>query len=620
MVIGLSQKESSPHPAEPPREPRRRRPVLVAVVALAVVLIAAVAGWIVLRGVLARQELTAAMPDIAAVRKAVESGGLARARAASADLERHAKAAVSLTSDPVWRVAEGIPWIGANLTAVRTVATVSETVASEVVRLLIGVATEVDTRRLDLSGGRVDLARLAAAQAPVEGAQTAFRRAEASVEALPSGGLLSPVGTAVDRMRTFFAQTAPTIDVAGNAARLLPGMLGADGPRTYLLVAQNPAELRATGGLIGSVAVIHADKGAVSLASQKAGSTIGPWRSPVVSVPAATQGLYGPLVGRFLQDANLTPDFPLAASTVAAMWASSTGTAVDGVVTMDPVVLAAVLRATGPIALPGGDTLSAGNAVRLLLSGVYQRYGDPSTQDSFFASAASAVFGRVTAGGLDGRVLIAALADSGTSRRILIWSAHPAEQRVLASTTLAGALPTSTAETGGFGVYFNDATGSKMSYYLKSEVAAGATVCRADGKPTAHIRVTLTNTVAAASVPGLPAYVTGAGKSGVPVGSILTRVVVYRPADGLLLGVTSGGARHSAVSGTDRARPVAVTEVLLAPGEAKTVQVEFLEVGQTGTALDVTVAPTLPGDGSTPVVGARRTAAALVVPCATGIK
>ncbi|WP_223227690.1 LLM class flavin-dependent oxidoreductase [Leifsonia xyli] len=59
---------------------------------------------------------------------------------------------------PLWRVAEGIPWIGANLTAVRTVATASEMVASEAVRPLIGVATEADARRLDLSGGRIDLA------------------------------------------------------------------------------------------------------------------------------------------------------------------------------------------------------------------------------------------------------------------------------------------------------------------------------------------------------------------------------------------------------------------------------------------------------------------------------
>ena len=38
-------------------------------------------------------------------------------------------------------------------------------------------------------------------------------------------------------------------------------MAGADGPRDYLLVFQNNAEIRATGGLPGSWARLHAEDG-----------------------------------------------------------------------------------------------------------------------------------------------------------------------------------------------------------------------------------------------------------------------------------------------------------------------------------------------------------------------
>ena len=38
-------------------------------------------------------------------------------------------------------------------------------------------------------------------------------------------------------------------------------MLGGDGPRNYLLVFQNNAEIRATGGLPGSWAEVHAEDG-----------------------------------------------------------------------------------------------------------------------------------------------------------------------------------------------------------------------------------------------------------------------------------------------------------------------------------------------------------------------
>ncbi len=50
-----------------------------------------------------------------------------------------------------------------------------------------------------------------------------------------------------------------------SAARLLPPMLGADGPRDYLVVFQNLAEPRATGGMFGSFAVVHTDQGKVTV-------------------------------------------------------------------------------------------------------------------------------------------------------------------------------------------------------------------------------------------------------------------------------------------------------------------------------------------------------------------
>lgn len=620
MAIGLSREEAPPLPAEQPPPPRRKHPLVTAIVVVLVVVLAAAVGWIALRGYLARQELKAALPAVGAVRQAVQEGDLPRARAAAAELEKHAASAEALTSDLVWRLAETLPWAGQNLAAVRVVAAATDTVAGDVVRPLVAVAGAADPRALDLAGGRIDLAPLIAAQPDVERAQAAFHRAQTSVAALHEDSLIAPVGAAVGKLDDAFAQTAPAVDAVGNTARLLPGMLGADGPRTYLLVAQNPAELRATGGLIGSVAVLHAEHGSLALVSQTAGTSVGPWAEPVASIPDATQGLYGPLVGRFLQDVNFTPEFPLAASTAAAMWKTSTGQTVDGVVTMDPVVLSALLKATGPIALPSGDTLSSDNAVSLLLNQVYQRYPVPADQDAFFASAAGAVFSRVTAGGVDGTALVQELGSAGTSGRILLWSARPGEQKVLATTTLAGELPVSTPETAGLGVYFNDATGAKMGYYLNAEVAAGAAICRADGAPTARVNVTLSNRLTAAEVPGLPGYVSGGGHYGVPVGSILTRVAVYGPAGGLLAGVTSGGAVYSAVSGTDRARPVAVADVQLAPGESKTITVEFLELQQTGTALNVAVTPTLPGDGSTPTVGSRPSVESIAVECPSGVK
>jgi hypothetical protein len=278
------------------------------------------------------------------------------------------------------------------------------------------------------------------------------------------------------------------------------------------------------------------------------------------------------------------------------MWTTRFGGRIDGVIAIDPVTVGYLLAATGPVTIADGQRLEAGNVVPLLLSDVYRDYSDPAAQDAVFASAASAVFSKVASGAADAGALVRALAQAGAERRILIWSGHPAEQAVLASTTLAGGLPASTRTTAGIGVYFNDATGGKMDYYLKSTVSVASGVCRADGTPSSRVTVTLTNTAPADAGTALPSYVTGNGIFGVLAGMIRTRVVVYGPDGGLLVSTTGGGAYGNPTrAGTDTGRPVTVATVDLRPGVTKTVVVDLLNLKQKAPDARLTVTPTLGG-------------------------
>jgi len=625
MATGLTEPDAPPRPRDavapsvPRRRPLRHPATIVILVGLGVLLLFSIV-WLGVRGYLAQRALTDAVPAAEQVKTAIGSGDLPAAERAASQLSDRTRQAASLTSDPVWLTAEAVPWLGPNLTAVRTAAAASESVATRVVQPLVAAGEGVDLRALAIKDGRVDLAPIVKAQPAVAKARTAFIAARASVAAIDTGALVNPVAGGIDRLRDVLGTAAPEMDAIANAAKLLPAMLGADGPRDYLLAAQNPAELRATGGLIGAIALVHADQGAVTLVKQSAGTSIGPWTAPIADVPSATQGLYGPLVGRYLQDANLTPDFPLAAATASWMWTTTNGGKVDGVIAVDPVVLSGLLTATGPVTLPSGDRLTSSNAVTLLLSDVYKRYSEPAQQDAFFASAATAVFDRLSSGQANAKKLVSALAAAGESRRVLIWSAHSDDQKVLGQTTLAGGLPHSDLSNAGIGVYFNDATGAKMDYYLGTSVAAGAAVCRADGKPSTVVRVTLTNRAPADAATALPAYVTGAGTYGVSPGSIRTRVSVYGPSGGLLAATQSDGANYSTVAGVDRGRPVSLFTVELAPGESRTVTVQFLNQQQSSPNLSVVTTPTLPADGSTPVVGARNAVAPIVVQCSAVVK
>ena len=159
-----------------------------------------------------------------------------------------------------------------------------------------------------------------------------------------------------------------------------------------------------------------------------------------------------------------------------------------------------------------------------------------------------------------------------------------------------------------------------MDYYLGTSVSAGAAVCRADRKVTSRVEVTLSNKAPENAGTTLSSYVTGGGLFGVPTGSIRTRIAFYGPQGGLLAGVTSGGAAVPSVTGNDSGRPVAVVEVQLAPGESKTVAVEYVGTKQVKTGVSVAVTPTLNGDGTAPALGTRKPIGSIANVCSPGVK
>lgn len=571
---------------------RRRRIILFSVLGLVVLLVAAVA-WVGVRALQAKSELEKAIPLATKVERNLVSGDSVAAGRASADLTKHARSAASLTSDPVWRLFEWLPVVGGNLTAVRQAAAVTDAVAERAVAPLVDVAGHFSVASLKPQGGAIDLAPLAAAAPTLSATRAALAEARAQAHAIDTSGTIGAVASAVGRLTTGVDEASDAVDAAANATQLMPPMLGADGPRNYLLLFQNPSEIRATGGVSGAMALLNVNNGRIRLVAQASSLDFPKFPSRVMDLPGDTEGLYGSRPAQYIQNVNLTPRFPLTGELAAAMWKQRFGTTVDGVLKIDPVALSYVLKATGPLKLSTGDTLSSSNAVKLLLSDAYQRYPKLRAQDDFFAAVTSKVFTAVSNGHANAAGLVTAVARAGAENRILLWSAHPAEQKVLADTTLAGGLPVSTAEMSRYGVYLNDSTGSKMDYYLSVSVGVASRVCRADGHPNTRVSVTLTNNAPTNAATALPALVSGRVLNTVAPGNERLKVAIYAPAGSLLLSTTSGGADVPANATVDGANTVGQYEVQLAPGQSKTVQMNLLETKSTTTATDVTVTPAL---------------------------
>jgi hypothetical protein len=284
---------------------------------------------------------------------------------------------------------------------------------------------------------------------------------------------------------------------------------------------------------------------------------------------------------------NATPHFPTVASLASKMYQLRTGHTVDAVIATDPVALSYLLAATGPVSFDG-VRLTKDNAVRTLLSDVYSQITSLADQDRYFAAATRAVFDTLTRGRSDPSTALASLARAAAERRILVWSADPAEQALLAGTVLGGELPESDGARPRLGIFLNDGTGAKLGYYLSHSTKVAVGDCRPDGRRELRVAVTLGST---APTSGLPTYVSGSGQL-VPPYTLRTNLMVFSPARGAIVSATRDGASLPLGSGTERGRAVAVTTVELKPGETTTVEV---------TALTAVLPPEANG-GFTPIL------------------
>ncbi|WP_089154163.1 DUF4012 domain-containing protein [Micromonospora sp. NBS 11-29] len=561
------------------RRARVRRTLLAGLVVVSVLL--AVGGWVAFRGWQARSHLVNAAGLAKELSSQVLDGDVARAQRTLSALQEQADAARRATGGPAWWLGRRAPYAGDDLSAVRQISVAVDDLA----RLAFPALLRVDLASLVPSHERLDVRRLRALSGEISAADRAVRGTAERLRTVPTAGLMRQVRDAVAALRTELDQLGGLTSAADRGVRLLPPLLGADGPRSYLLVSQNPAELRATGGMFGAYAVLGADDGRVRLAAQGNAADLTSF-SPPLAVEPETRRLWNDLPGIFPADVNLSPDFPTAAALYREMVRRRTGVAVDGVLAVDPVVLSYLLGVIGPVAVPDGPELVGSTAVRTLLSDSYRDL-KVREQDEYFARAASEVFTALFTRTVEPRALLTVFSRSIRERRILFWSARPEEQRVLAGSQLAGQLPERDAVPT-VGVFLNDGSGAKLGYYLRFSAALTVGDCQPDGRRELRLRITVHST---APRSGLTKSVTGLALAGDKY-TARTFVSVHTPTGGAVLTGRLDGRGTAMGSGTDRRRQVAVANVEVGPGQTRTLDVTLL-TGQTdaGTA-ELVLTPT----------------------------
>jgi hypothetical protein len=216
-------------------------------------------------------------------------------------------------------------------------------------------------------------------------------------------------------------------------APVLLEILGANGPRNYLVENIDPAELRAGGGFVGSYIMLGANKGQIKLgASGNVYDIDYPYpvkgQRTFVAPPNSLNefATHGWVFG----DSNFYPDFPASARVGQDLFKRETGKSVDGVIGIDFWAVAEMLYVTGPVAVPEYNvTVEAKTFPDVVVHRLLTEAGNVPGKKTFFPVVAAHVLDRLTSlGSGDWSNMIGHLNAAVTQRHMQVYFNNPPAQ------------------------------------------------------------------------------------------------------------------------------------------------------------------------------------------------
>ena len=366
---------------------------------------------------------------------------------ASEDLrgaEGAASAAVAATRHPSFVIASYLPWIKADIQAARALTTTAELTSRAGAEALVAVdsmsVSEEGLAASLLREGKVDFDTLAEGAPHIREVSELLATAVSELEEVPdpTSGALADV---VDEVQAEVELALETSEKGVTLLENLPELLGETEPQTYLLAFQALGETRGTGGLIGLYGVLRTHRGEIDLVE------VGPTKAVLpeeIKDPAEAPSWfvenYGPQSSLVqFRQANLTPNFAVAARVLKDMYEKETGESLDGVIALDPVAVGYMTAGTGALRAPGiPDKVGPDNADEILLKRSYEEFDSDTAQSRYLSRLVEDFWQRIEDGELDERAFAEGLAEAALTQHVKVYSSDPGLQDALNDLEVAG--------------------------------------------------------------------------------------------------------------------------------------------------------------------------------------
>ncbi|OGE11129.1 hypothetical protein A3A60_03405 [Candidatus Curtissbacteria bacterium RIFCSPLOWO2_01_FULL_42_26] len=151
----------------------------------------------------------------------------------------------------------------------------------------------------------------------------------------------------IDRLDTFIVQARPLIEV-------LPQIMGRDGKKKYLILFQNNAEIRPTGGFITAYAYLTIDKGKIESAGSSDIYKLDETLTKKFPAPAPILKYLPNVYNLNIRDTNLSPDFLISMKQFENLYkVSAADQDIEGIITVDTNFVLNMIKVLGPIEVEG---------------------------------------------------------------------------------------------------------------------------------------------------------------------------------------------------------------------------------------------------------------------------
>ena len=530
---------------------RKKLYIIIGVVAVLLIALAAAAFAAVGSAKEMKSQATQVLQDVKSIQTAIGENDYAAAAQSAQHASELTGSIAGELSSPLWMVASIIPVYGQDISGMRDLMTALDDAFDEGLVPLTKTLAANPPDSLISTDRRINVAAVTQLLDAVQNAAPSMQKCADVAESLPEmhiEQLKSVVDPAKEKLTTINA----TFQKAAALAPVAGPVLGANGNRTYLIVAQNSAELRSSGGFPGSMGTLEIRDGEIILNDfSKVYDVLTDTNPSSVSITDEEYALFGAAGMDCPRDAGIDPDFTRVASIWAASYEERNVAHLDGVISITPSVVQDILAIVGPVTLPDGTELTGSNATKVLQSDIYWKYlaegADPdgtggAVTDALFAQAAHETFNKLFSN-LNADTLIkfaSCMAKDMEDRTVMFWLTDEGEQAILASLDCSGALNDDPMRPE-LGVFFSLWVGSKMGWYVDIDNQVLESKKNADGSYTYKMQTTFTDTVSSEEIASGGEYIIG-DIYDYEYGILYPCLYIYAPAGGSISNLESNSS------------------------------------------------------------------------------